>query len=154
MKNVVENFYKAFSELNEEKMVACYHNDIEFTDPAFGTLHGERAKNMWRMLVQSQKNKDFIVTYSNVSANNHSGSAKWEAQYTFSKTGRKVHNIISANFSFKDGLIIAHTDTFNLHKWSKQALGFKGYLLGGTHFFKRKLRQQTNALLDKFESKM
>jgi len=153
MKNVIETFYKAFSNLDAETMASCYHDDIIFEDPAFGVLNGERAKNMWRMLCESQKNKDFQVKHSNIEASDQEGSASWEAFYTFSKTGRKVHNTIEARFEFKDGKIIKHTDTFNLHKWSKQALGLKGFFLGNTMYFKNKLKAQTNKLLDKFEKK-
>ena len=55
-----------------------------FTDPAFGTLKGKHAKNMWRMLCGSQKGKDFTVTFSDVSANENTGKANWEAIYNFS----------------------------------------------------------------------
>jgi len=51
-------------------------------------------------------------------------------------------------------LIIKHTDDFNLHNWAKQALGFKGLLLGKTNFFKKKLHQTTGKLLAKLESKL
>ena len=151
MKETIETFYKAFNDLDAETMVKCYHEDVVFEDPAFGVLNGERAKNMWRMLCHSQKGKDFKVIHSNVNYDDNSGSAHWEAFYNFSKTGRKVHNKIDATFEFKDGKIVKHTDVFNLHRWSKQALGFKGLLIGGTNFFKTKLQSQTNRLLDKFE---
>lgn len=151
MNNVIDKFYNAFRNLDAETMVSCYHDSIVFEDPAFGILQGERAKNMWRMLCESQKNKDFHVTYTNVKASDDKGSASWEATYTFSKTGRKVHNVIEAHFEFQDGKIIKHTDTFNLYKWSKQALGFKGFVLGNTKYFKNKLKAQTNRLLDAFE---
>jgi len=154
MKELLETFYSAFKNQDAESMVACYHDDIVFEDPAFGILKGERAKNMWRMLIASQKGKEFKVDYSDIQSGVDMGSAKWEAHYDFSKTGRPVHNKITANFEFKDGKIIKHTDDFNLHKWSKQALGIKGLLLGGTSFFKKKLHQHTNDLLTKFESKL
>jgi limonene-1,2-epoxide hydrolase len=151
MQQLVETFYLAFKNLDAETMVSCYHNDIIFNDPAFGTLKGERAKNMWRMLCESQKGKNFIVDASEIDCNDDSGTAHWEAHYSFSKTGRKVHNIIDAEFKFKDGKIINHIDRFDLHKWAKQAIGFKGFLLGGTNFFKNKLHSQTHQLLLKFE---
>jgi SnoaL-like domain len=154
MENLLNNFYKGFQNLDAENMVECYHPDIFFEDPAFGILEKERAKNMWRMLCDSQKGKDFKVTYSQILAEENEGSAHWEAFYTFSQTGRKVHNIISANFEFKDGLIIKHLDNFNLHSWAKQAMGVKGALIGKTAFFKKKLQQTTNSLLDKYENKM
>lgn len=153
MRNTINSFYQAFNNLDAEKMISYYHDDIVFKDPAFGTLQGIHAKNMWRMLCQSQQGTNFKVAYCNVTANNKKGQATWEAYYTFSKTNRKVHNTIQAKFIFKDGKIISHIDTFNLYKWAKQALGFKGFLLGWTPFFKHKLQQQTAKLLQRFEEK-
>ncbi|WP_299116523.1 nuclear transport factor 2 family protein [uncultured Winogradskyella sp.] len=153
MEKLVTTFYTAFADLDAETMANCYHEDIVFEDPAFGILHGEHAKNMWRMLCASQKGKEFIVTFSNIETNEDIGSARWEAKYNFSKTGRKVHNKISAQFQFKDGLIIKHVDTFNLHRWASQAFGLKGKIIGRTSFFKKKLQKQTNTLLSKFETK-
>lgn len=147
MKELIEKFYTAFNNLDAETMVSCYHDKIVFEDPAFGELKGERAKNMWRMLCASQKGKDFTVKSSGITED----SAYWEAFYTFSKTGRKVHNRISAQFEFKDGLIIKHTDFFDLHRWAKQAMGFSGAVLGWSGFFQKKLQKQTNHLLNKFE---
>lgn len=150
MEELVHTFYKAFSKLDAEAMVGCYHKNIKFHDPAFGELNGERAKNMWRMLCNSQKNKDFRIIYSNVIANEFNGSVDWEAFYTFSKTGRKVHNLIHAQFQFQDGKIINHRDKFILQHWAKQAMGFKGWLFGNTTFFQKKLQTQTNLMLDKY----
>ncbi|WP_370392565.1 nuclear transport factor 2 family protein [uncultured Winogradskyella sp.] len=150
MKPLIQKFYEAFNALNANEMVSCYHPEVTFEDPAFGVLKGENAKQMWYMLCESQKGKDFQVSYSNIKVDGTTGSANWEAFYVFSKTQRKVHNKISANFKFKDGLIIEHKDDFSLHNWAKQALGFKGWLLGGTKFFKRKLQQQTHKTLQNY----
>ena len=149
---MILEFYQAFKDLDAEKMVSFYHNEVEFEDPAFGKLKGERAKDMWRMLIASQQGKDFIIEFSNVEENEMKASASWEAKYTFSKTGRKIHNKISAEFQFKDGLIIKHVDHFNLHLWAKQAFGLKGLLIGRSNFFKKQLHQQTNKLLNKYQS--
>tara|TARA_R110000787_G_scaffold59922_13_gene135912 strand:- start:8107 stop:8568 length:462 start_codon:yes stop_codon:yes gene_type:complete len=153
MNSIIHNFYQAFDQLDAEIMVSYYHKNVVFEDPAFGVLKGEQANNMWRMLCLSQKKNQFNVVPSNITVNENNGSAHWEVHYVFSKTGKKVHNKIDATFEFKDGKIIKHTDYFNLHNWAKQALGFKGYLIGGTSFFKRKLNAQTNRLLKKFENK-
>ncbi len=153
MKSLITEFYDAFDSLDAERMAKCYHEDVVFHDPAFGTLKGVHAGNMWRMLCESQKGKDFTVAFSNIEGDQKSGSASWEAIYTFSQTGRKVHNKIKAEFTFKDGKIKTHTDHFDLKKWAKQALGLKGALLGGTGFFQKKLHQQTNGLLAKWEQK-
>ncbi|MFD0861776.1 nuclear transport factor 2 family protein [Sungkyunkwania multivorans] len=151
MKQTIEQFYDAFTQLDAEKMVANYHPDIRFEDPAFGELNGEHAKNMWRMLCESQQGKDFKVRVSRIEADQNAGKATWEAFYTFSKTGRKVHNIIHAEFKFKDGKIIEHIDSFDLYRWARQAMGPTGLLIGWTPFFKKKLQAQVNHLLLKFE---
>ena len=146
-KEIITEFYTAFQQLDTEKMVALYHDDVIFEDPGFGVLKGDDAKNMWKMICKNAV--DFSLTFTNTE-----NTAHWEAKYTFSKTGRKVLNKIDASFEFKDGKISKHTDVFDLHKWASQAIGFKGYLLGGTSFFKKKLQQQTAVLLKKYTSKI
>ena len=142
-KETIAAFYTAFQQLDVDNMVALYHDDIIFEDPGFGVLKGEDAKNMWRMICKSAT--DFSLTFTNTE-----NTAHWETNYTFSKTGRKVLNKIDATFEFKDGKISKHTDVFDLHKWASQAIGIKGFLLGGTSFFKKKLHQQTASLLKKY----
>jgi len=153
MEAIVNKFYESFQKLDSNGMVDCYHQDIVFEDPAFGILKGERAKNMWRMLCENQKGKDFKLLFSNVTADDEHGSALWEAFYTFSRTKRKVHNKVEAKFEFKDGQILKHTDSFDLYRWSKQAMGFKGAVLGKTLFFKNKVRYNTAKMLDKYKKK-
>ncbi|WP_407557139.1 nuclear transport factor 2 family protein [Winogradskyella sp. 4-2091] len=153
MNDLILEFYTALNNCDGNKMVKCYHDDVVFEDPAFGILKGNRAKSMWLMLCESQNGNGFKVEHSNIITNEKTGSAHWEAHYTFSKTGRKVHNKIDATFEFKDGLIIKHTDVFDIHNWAKQAIGFKGFLFGDMSFFKNKLQIQTNSLLDKFINK-
>ena len=149
-KAIISQFYQAFQTLDAEGMVKCYHPEIKFEDPAFGPLKGVHAGNMWRMLCASQKDKGMKVTFEVRSDD----SAHWEAHYIFSKTGRKVHNKIDAQFAFEDGLIIKHTDHFDLHRWAGMAMGLQGKLIGWTPFFKKKLHQQTNYLLSKYESRL
>ena len=149
---LITNFYQAFANGDAEGMVSCYHNDIQFQDPAFGVLIGEDAKNMWRMLIGRNKG-NIHITFSNVTANEKTGSANWVAEYVFSQTNRKVINVISAQFEFADGKIIKHTDSFDIYKWTKQALGIKGYLLGWTAFMRNQIQKQSGTLLKKYTEK-
>ncbi len=145
----IERFYDAFSRKDAEGMAACYHPDVHFSDPVFTDLNGEHAKNMWRMLCA--RGKDLRIEYRVVSANDSTGTAHWEAWYTFS-TGKKVHNVIDATFMFSDGLIIQHRDEFNLKAWAGQALGLPGKLLGGTSFMQNKIRTTAMRGLEAFEA--
>jgi limonene-1,2-epoxide hydrolase len=124
---LLEHFYHCLKTKNAEGMISFYHDDIEFTDPAFGTLKGIEAKSMWHMLISKGKNLE--IDYSNISADAEKGKGHWTATYTFSKTNRNVINKIMSSFEFKDEKIIRHTDTFDLQIWAKQALGFKSNIL-------------------------
>lgn len=148
MENIIQKFYSAFAQKDWQTMQSCYHDEVTFEDPAFGKLHGEEAKKMWRMLCE--QGKDLKITFSDIEVNEGHGKGHWEAWYTFSLTGKQIHNVINAEFEFKDGLIIDHKDFFNLHRWAKQAFGFKGWLLGGTNFFKKKFQSQARKSLAKY----
>lgn len=119
-------------------MASLYHPDARFRDPVFDLPDGAAAGDMWRMLVKN--GKDLRIAFGEVNAEGDHGSARWEAWYTFSKTGRKVHNVIAAKFEFKDGLIYRHTDHFDFWRWSRQALGWTGWLLGWSGFLQNKVR--------------
>jgi ketosteroid isomerase-like protein len=145
---LLTRFYTAFQRRDAEVMGACYAPDIRFSDPVFIDLRGDRARAMWRMLCE--RGKDLKLTFSAVEADATRGSAHWEAWYTFTGTGRSVHNVIEATFTFADGLIATHTDRFDLYRWSRQALGMKGLLLGWTPFVQNAIRTQGMRGLDKF----
>jgi ketosteroid isomerase-like protein len=145
---LITNFYTAFQNKDWKAMQACYHDEIIFNDPVFQNLKGKEAKAMWHMLVTA--GKDLSLNFNSVKADDVSGSAHWEALYTFSKTGRKVHNSIDAKFEFKDGKIIRHTDVFDFWRWSRMALGTSGVLLGWTSVIQNKVRETASRNLTKF----
>jgi ketosteroid isomerase-like protein len=148
---LIERFYSAFQKRDGAAMAACYAPDVTFTDPVFPGLEGPRAGGMWRMLCE--RAKDLRVEFSNVQADDATGSAHWEAWYPFSRTGRPVHNVIEARFRFRDGLIIEHTDAFDFWRWSRQALGPTGVLLGWTPMIQGAVRKKAAEGLDEFLAK-
>ncbi len=151
-KQLIEKFYNSFSKGDAEGMTTCYHENVTFEDPAFGTLENGRPAKMWEMLM-SRKQESTTVVFNNIEANESTGKANWTATYEYGPKKRKVVNNVSANFKFNDGKIIEHIDTFNLWKWTKQALGFSGVLLGWSSFMKNKIQKTTNQQLDSFINK-
>ena len=149
---LIRHFYESFARNDADAMVACYSDEIEFHDPAFGLLKGADAKNMWRMLSERAKG-NIKIEFKNITADDKKGSADWTADYLFSKTGRKVFNEIHAEFEFQDSKIIRHTDTFDIWKWSKQALGLSGQLLGWSSFLQTKIRQNAKESLREYSEK-
>ena len=145
----INKFYTAFANADAAQMCECYHPNVQFRDPAFGLLKGKEVCQMWKMLIERSKG-NLKIDFSQVKANEHLGSAFWVAKYNFSKTNRKVENSISSKFHFQDGLIIKHTDDFDIWKWSKQALGIKGLLLGWTGFMQKKIQNQARLALNRY----
>ena len=129
-------------------MASCYDPAVTFSDEVFTDLTGPRASAMWQMLCE--RAEDLKIEFRDVEANDATGSAHWEAWYTFSATGRKVHNKIDAHFEFRDGKIIRHRDRFNFWAWASQALGPVGRLLGWTPLVKNRVRSQAAARLESF----
>ena len=148
---LINRFYEAFARRDGAAMAACYHPEARFSDPAFPDLRGAQIGAMWTMLCQ--RAQDFSLTFRDVQADAERGSAHCEAKYLFSKTGRHVHNIIEAEFSFKDGLIVAHDDRFDFWRWSRQALGPAGLLLGWSGFLRAKVQAEAAKGLAIFQKK-
>ena len=146
---LINKFYESFQKLDHRGMNSCYSDEIVFFDPVFGFLKGDEVKAMWEMLCKNAR--DFSLTYSNIKhLDDEYSTCEWVATYTFSKTGKKVVNKIKANMLFADGKIIEHSDAFSLHRWSSQALGFTGWLLGWNRFFQRKIQNGARKNLMKF----
>lgn len=150
--NVLLKLYDSFSKLDAKTMAECYHPEATFSDPAFGKLNREEVCAMWNMLIERSKG-NLSIEFFDIKTTKKNGKAKWIATYNFSKTDRKVVNVIYAKFKFQDGLIIKHTDSFSLWKWSGMALGWKGYLLGWTPFMQNKIRAQAKDSLIKYLAK-
>jgi ketosteroid isomerase-like protein len=139
---LLHSFYDAFQRRDFRTMAACYTPDAEFHDPVFTRLSGWRVGAMWRMLCE--RATDLRIQMDNVRVAADAGAAHWEAWYTFTQTGRPVHNRVDASFLFR------HTDVFDLHAWARQALGLKGLLLGWTPTVQRAIRAQAARALDTF----
>ncbi len=146
---IIEQFFRYFAERNYQKMQQCLHPKVTFSDIGFD-LRGKQVAAMWHMICE----KDVNVIYNNVRADDVAGEADWECIYIFQQDensrGRKVHNVIAARFRFEDGLIREHRDECNFRTWARQALGFTGWLLGGTQFLRKQVRKKAAERIAKF----
>lgn len=121
-------------------MASLYAEDAHFSDPVFTDLNGVEVGSMWKMLIE--RSSDLKIEFSNVKADDSTGSADWVATYPFSKTKRLITNRIHAEFTFADGKIKTHKDTFSLWKWAGMALGLKGTLFGWSGSVQNKIRNE------------
>jgi ketosteroid isomerase-like protein len=145
---LIQRFYGAFDRKDGDAMAACYTADASFDDPVFPGLKGKEPGDMWRML--TARATDLKIELLEHEADDQTGSAHWIATYTFTQTGRPVVNDVRATFRFRDGLIAEHRDDFSFHKWSRQALGAPGLLLGWTPILLAATRKKARAGLDEF----
>jgi ketosteroid isomerase-like protein len=145
---LIRSFYEAFDRHDGEAMAAAYAPDARFSDPVFPDLRGREPGQMWRML--TSRSEDLKVELPSHSADGDAGQANWVATYTFAATGRQVVNDINATFRFENGLIAEHEDSFSFWRWSRQALGAPGLLLGWTPLLQRKVQRQAGAQLEGF----
>jgi ketosteroid isomerase-like protein len=148
---LLERFYTCFGRRDAEGMVACYAPDAEFSDPVFPLLRGDEVFAMWRML--AGRAADLRIEASAIAADDTTGRAHWEAYYTFSQTGRAVHNRIDASFTFEGGKIARHVDRFDLRAWASMALGLKGRLFGWAPPVQRAIRANADRGLRAFIQK-
>lgn len=145
---LIEHFYTCFKNKDYEGMQTCYADNATFSDAVFQNLNAAQVRAMWQMLIL--KGKDLRIEFSQISADEQTGRAHWDAYYTFSTTGKKVVNKIDAFFEFENGKISKHTDSFNFYNWAKQALGTSGLLLGWTNFLQQRVRLQAIKNLEIF----
>lgn len=145
--SLIVQFYTAFQHRDHAGMGACYTTDATFRDPVFH-LQGWRVPAMWRMLCE--RGTDLKIAFANVRADETTGTAEWEARYTFSATGREVRNRIRATFRFDGPYIITHRDRFSLWRWSAQALGPQGLLLGWAPPVRHRIRRRAAKALEVF----
>jgi ketosteroid isomerase-like protein len=146
--SLIARFYEAFSRRDAQAMIACYHPEIAFSDPVFPELRGDHARAMWQMLCE--RGKGLRIEFNQVDADERQGRAHWEACYTFSATGRRVHNRIDARFDFQDGRISHHHDSFSFWRWASQALGPIGIVAGWSPMVRHKVRRQAAANLERY----
>jgi ketosteroid isomerase-like protein len=150
--SVAARFYTALAARDWRTMGALYADDARFSDPAFVDLDAREVRGMWRMLVA--RGTDLRVEHQVLNENADEAQVRWTATYTFSQTGRPVVNDVTAAMKLRAGKITEHLDVFDFHRWSRQALGTPGLLLGWTPFFQRTVQARARAGLRQFMQKL
>jgi ketosteroid isomerase-like protein len=147
---LIREFYARFAARDADGMARCYHPEVAFSDPVFPMLHGDEAGDMWRMLLS--RAQDLAVTLDDASGDADGASAAWTARYTFTRTGRPVVNRVRGLFAFRDGLVVRHFDSFSFWRWSSQALGPVGAVLGWLPPLKWKVRKDAARSLARYRA--
>ena len=150
-REVAERFYASFKAGDGDGMAALYAPGARFSDPAFPSLDGAGAGDMWRML--TGRVQGFSLDVDGIEADGEVARVRWTARYIFSATGRKVVNKVSTTMRVQDGKIVEQRDAFDFRVWARQAFGLAGMLLGGRGFFQRKVQRTAAENLAAFRAK-
>jgi ketosteroid isomerase-like protein len=142
-----KRFYDAFAVGDWYTMGLLYAPNATFSDPAFPLLSAEETALMWKMLLT--RARDFKLS-ARVKEDDQRARIQWVARYTFGKTGRRVVNRINTDMTLSAGRIVRQVDSFDFWRWSRQALGMPGLLLGWTPYLKGKVQQEAAANLARF----
>lgn len=156
-RKTIERLYNAFANLDGAAMEKCYAENARFEDEVF-TLAGRRQiGGMWRMLCENARMRgiaNWSLEVADIRTSAAKGRAHWEADYLFGPRNRKVHNSVDAKFDFDDeGLILRHRDRFDFWRWSRQALGVQGLLLGWSPRVRERVRLQAGQQLQRYMEK-
>ena len=114
--------HRLFTSLNQhdhQEMAACYHADATFRDIAFDLRGSKQIHAMWHMICET----DIRASFHLLEVDDRVGHVTLIDDYTFSSTGRAVHNVIDSHFRLRDGLIIEHQDLCDARVWAAMALG-------------------------------
>lgn len=145
---LIRRYFDAFARLDGEAMAACYHPAASFSDPIFPDLRGDRVGWRWRLLTRGAA--DMHLDYAIVFGDERKAQVEWEARYRFAGSGRRVHNKALSTLAFWDDRIVRQVDEFDFWRWSRQALGVSGWLLGWSPAFRARVRHEARRQLDRF----
>ena len=146
--SVAERFYDAFALGDWHTMGMTYAQHATFSDPVFPLLGVDEVRAMWHMLLAGAQ--DFSLSYNIVAENEDGARVVWVARYTFGPTGRPVTNRAVTEMRFAAGRIVKQVDRVSSWRWSRQALGVPGLLLGWTPMLRAKVQSQAAAGLRRF----
>jgi hypothetical protein len=145
---VAERFYESFMVRDHYTMGMLYAEHAVFSDPVFPALNARGVRTMWAMLLT--RGEDLTVEAKVLDETATRARVDWVAQYTFGATGRHVINRVSTEMALSAGKIVRQVDRFSLWRWSEQALGTKGLLLGWTPMVQKRIRAQAARSLQEF----
>lgn len=145
---VAERFYEAFMVRDHYTMGLLYAEHATFSDPVFPLLNAKGVRLMWQMLLS--RAEDLGIEVKIVEDAPTRARVDWVAYYTFTQTQRPVVNRIHTEMTLAAGKIVRQVDSFSLWRWSRQALGTRGLLLGWTPIVRNKVQAQAANSLRQF----
>ncbi|MGZ8212937.1 MAG: nuclear transport factor 2 family protein [Methylosarcina sp.] len=139
---LLTKLFQAINAHKDQDIADCYSNvqKTYFQDIAFKLHSKAQIHAMWDMICSSNDKgeSDLKVSVQELTANDSTARAVTLFDYTFRDTGLPVHNKITSQFEFKDGLIFKQKDDCDPVCWANQAFGgINGFIAGHVEFIRR-----------------
>jgi len=137
-RDVLDTFLQALAHRDIDTMMSCYSAEATYHSPIFPHVEGDMLAATWQWFCA--KAPDLTLTVKTCTIEGEHAHVEWTATYTFPKTGRPVTQITTSTFTFDALKICCHSDHFDLHAWSRMALGPLGRVFGGRRWLQRSLQ--------------
>lgn len=148
----LERFFDAMQRCDTEALRTSYHPALRFDDPLISTTSvGDRLD--WCGMLWSPRDADgqriWQLELEEVRTRGALATARWNLRYRYTPTKRLIDQALHSHFSFDaDGRITTQRDSFDFWRWSRQAHGLLGLLLGWTPLMWDQAREQARASLE------
>lgn len=141
---VVNRFFESYQRSDWQSMARCYHDKASFSDPIYPDLREENIVYLW--FSRLSKHQSIDLQYRVVFADERKAQVEWTAISPFNGKAVKIEGL--STFALWDETIVRHVDEFSFVKWSRQAQGLKGWLLGGSRFYQARVQRSARSQLE------
>lgn len=148
-KEVVEDFFRGFDDLDAERMISCLADDIVYNDPIYGILNGEDVRSLWKMRCKDLSGLSLeIIEFKEL--DHEYATCKWRSSFFSKSAARQVDMVVTSFMKLRNGKIAEHSDAYKLSDWLAKAYGVTGVFLGWTGWMKKREQKKFHGLLEKF----
>jgi SnoaL-like domain len=143
--NLTDRLFTAIATHDGEKIAGIYADAARIDHPIAGRLTGAEVKAAWTIFLSRTPYFKFVYLIRHAGA--RTAEVEWSIRYIFFETGREIALEGVSNLAFEDGRIVFQRDRFSRRDWSRQALGWKGFVLSAIPGWSGFLQSETRRIL-------
>jgi hypothetical protein len=147
---LIVRFFEAYNQNDWQSIARCYHDKASFSDPIYPDLREESIVYLWFDRLATRKKVD--LKFRVVFADERKVQVEWSGLSPLH--GRSVRINGLSTFALWDEAIVRHVDEYSFVDWSRQALGWKAWLMGGLRFYQTRVQRSARSQLDQVAGTM
>ena len=145
--NLIDSFFKAFSERDFNTMKSLTKSSIVYYDPLYGYLNDEDVILMWE---SRYGQKDFTLNYHDLK-DEGDGYFTLKIDVTYFRK-KMIRQPMKAYFKIENGFIAEYSHGFSVHQLCKQEYGLIGNLLGWNRLIQQRIKNDARRELLAYKS--